>query len=411
MNQSYCRGHHGKFVKKTNSTKVFQEAWNDCAGNAEMIRNGFSRIGLSPFKRMSLREILGDKDLSPANSLNRPPPVSQDAENTSGVLESASTSMDEESSNVNTVGEMEFSTVNTTSTATCTMNEESSTENTMADFELSTVALEDEEILTGMSYLDINLTGSTDTELMHNLDNETENLMSQIAAALASSSSTIDIDSTSSVPKLSGHSGEVLANTPSRNLEPQSGNVLATDPKVDVEPGPSGTSLNPGDTLTSTPESMSVPEVGKVPTTDPERDVDSSPPGTSQDPVETLSTPESKLVPQTGKVLTSDPKGDVQEPGPSGTSQDSSEILDSAPESTLVPQTGEVDLPYNDPKRDVELSSTETSQHPGETLTSTSESTLVPQTSTVHASDPKRDVEPIPSGMSQDPCEILTSTQ
>ena len=161
VNQSYCRGHHGKFVKKTNFTKVFQEAWNDCAGNAEMIRSGFSRIGLSPFKRMSLREILGDKDLSPANSLNRPSPVSQDAENTSGVLESASTSMDEESSNVNTVGEMEFSTVNTTSTATCTMNEESSTDNSMADFELSTVALEDEEILTGMSYLDINLTGST----------------------------------------------------------------------------------------------------------------------------------------------------------------------------------------------------------------------------------------------------------
>ena len=65
----------------------------------------------------SLQQILGDMGLSQANSLNRSLPVSQDAENTSGDLEtfsvaSASTPMDEESSTVNTVGELEFSSDN-----------------------------------------------------------------------------------------------------------------------------------------------------------------------------------------------------------------------------------------------------------------------------------------------------------
>ena len=63
---------------------------------------------------MSLREILRDKALSQANSLNRSLSVSQDAENTSGDLEtfsvaSASTPMDEESPTINTVRELEFS--------------------------------------------------------------------------------------------------------------------------------------------------------------------------------------------------------------------------------------------------------------------------------------------------------------
>ena len=105
------------------------------------------------------------------------------------------------------------------------------------------MALRDEELFKGMSYLDISLTGSMAVEFIHEFNDETEKLMSKIATALASSSSTFHIYlATSSLPKLSGHFREILASTPSSNLKLQTGKGLVSDPKSDVEPSPCGTS-------------------------------------------------------------------------------------------------------------------------------------------------------------------------
>ena len=72
VNEEFCRSNHGQFVTKATFAKVFKMAWDTCVGNPGTVQNGFIRIGLAPFKRMSLQDILKDKDLSPSQCLNRP---------------------------------------------------------------------------------------------------------------------------------------------------------------------------------------------------------------------------------------------------------------------------------------------------------------------------------------------------
>ena len=74
LNEEFCRKNHHSFVTKGTFTKVFEEAWNQAVAKPRVIKNGFERIGLCPFQRLTLKDILKDKALSPANCLNRPVP-------------------------------------------------------------------------------------------------------------------------------------------------------------------------------------------------------------------------------------------------------------------------------------------------------------------------------------------------
>ena len=231
VNQTYCRTHHGKFVKKTNFTKIFQEAWDQCGSNTEMVKNGFTRIGLSPFRRMSLKDILGDKDLSPANALNRPMPQLTQGEDDSskeptaepmesspcveatrstGELAMASRSA---ASSPLTEGEEEL--CPSTSAASCTESaaddvtsqcsapSSSLTEGHGFEFDSSSVA----SLYSGVeSSHDVGLwdviPGAESTaeqmDFAQDLDDETQILMDKIAAAIASNSDVININNTSS---------------------------------------------------------------------------------------------------------------------------------------------------------------------------------------------------------------------
>ncbi|XP_072036875.1 uncharacterized protein [Amphiura filiformis] len=70
LNERYCREHHGSFVTKGNFTRIFSQAWNQVS--PQVVSNGFSRIGICPFKKLTLSDILKDRSVSPAAGLNRP---------------------------------------------------------------------------------------------------------------------------------------------------------------------------------------------------------------------------------------------------------------------------------------------------------------------------------------------------
>ncbi|XP_072026714.1 LOW QUALITY PROTEIN: uncharacterized protein [Amphiura filiformis] len=71
-NEAYCRENHGEFVKKGSFMKVFQKSWDKCCQKTGVVSNGFKRVGIAPYKRLTLGDIQSDKILFPSAGLNTP---------------------------------------------------------------------------------------------------------------------------------------------------------------------------------------------------------------------------------------------------------------------------------------------------------------------------------------------------
>ena len=94
-NEGFARRNHGKFVNKANFAGIFHSAWTRTNENKEIIKNGFSRTGIAPFRRLTVQDLLKDKMLSPAQGLNRPMPLSDTGSQDEGASTEDTGSQDE----------------------------------------------------------------------------------------------------------------------------------------------------------------------------------------------------------------------------------------------------------------------------------------------------------------------------
>ena len=200
VNETFCRKHHGNFVKKGNFMRIFQEAWDHCSSNIEMVKNGFSRIGLSPFKRMTLKDLIRDKDLCPANCLNKPHPTSG-GESTTGLADTAGTSH----GTIIPSPQSEESACNTGR-----LNRSPYFVPTSATSQLPAVSTEEIEQSEAPDLFTAPVEFPQDLE--RSLDEGTQRMMDEIASVIASESRIITFNNTVSSPSasLSTHNTESL---------------------------------------------------------------------------------------------------------------------------------------------------------------------------------------------------------